>query len=78
MIRLGTKWVQSANHRDRPCDFWQSRRLNVFQSTNHRDHPCTFKKLGTKSKILVNYMDHLCTLLINIFIRLFKQTSGHF
>ncbi|MFS7990052.1 hypothetical protein Hanom_Chr11g01054291 [Helianthus anomalus] len=46
--------------------FWQSSGLNALQSVNHRDHPCTFEKLGTKSKILVNHGEHLCTLLFSL------------
>ncbi|KAJ0715318.1 hypothetical protein HanPI659440_Chr13g0499711 [Helianthus annuus] len=46
------------------------------------DHPCTFEKLGNKSKILVNHMDHLCTLnfIINklwlfVFVHLTNRTK---
>ncbi|MFS7990197.1 hypothetical protein Hanom_Chr11g01055911 [Helianthus anomalus] len=55
--------LQSANHRDHPCDFWQSWGLNALQSANHQDHLCTYGKIGTKYKTLVNHKDHLCTLL---------------
>ncbi|MFS7957235.1 hypothetical protein Hanom_Chr07g00663971 [Helianthus anomalus] len=48
---------------DHPCTFGKSWGLNALQSTNHRDHLCTFRKLGTKSKILINHRDYLCTLL---------------
>ncbi|KAJ0858459.1 hypothetical protein HanRHA438_Chr13g0601251 [Helianthus annuus] len=41
-----------------------------------RDHPCTFRKLRTKSKILVNHKDHPCTLLNNL--KRLKALQIHF
>ncbi|KAJ0786496.1 hypothetical protein HanOQP8_Chr02g0071921 [Helianthus annuus] len=48
--------------------FWKkqgTKCVTKCKTANHRyrDHPCSFGKLGTKSKILVNHRDHLCTLL---------------
>ncbi|MFS7990233.1 hypothetical protein Hanom_Chr11g01056341 [Helianthus anomalus] len=58
---------------DRLCTFGKSRGLNALQSANHGDHPCTFRKLGTKSKILKNHTDYLCTLLFHQFSNLTMQ-----
>ncbi|MFS8017022.1 hypothetical protein Hanom_Chr15g01375381 [Helianthus anomalus] len=51
------------NYKDHMCTYGKSWGLNMLQTANHKDHPCAFRKLGTKSKILVNLMDHMCTLL---------------
>ncbi|MFS7906981.1 hypothetical protein Hanom_Chr01g00065591 [Helianthus anomalus] len=51
----GLNALQSANHKDQPCTFGKSWGRNALQSANHRDHLCTFRKLGTKSKTLVNH-----------------------
>ncbi|MFS8014484.1 hypothetical protein Hanom_Chr15g01345081 [Helianthus anomalus] len=51
---------------DHPCTFSKSWVPNALQSANHRVHPCTLKKLGTKSKLLVNNRDHPCNLLLDI------------
>ncbi|MFS7995065.1 hypothetical protein Hanom_Chr12g01113641 [Helianthus anomalus] len=53
------------NHRNHPCTFDKSWGLNVLQSTYRRDRPCSFRKLETKSKILVNPSVH-CTLFLII------------